>query len=138
LFLSISNGTAESVPRERVPDAEPDDAGSAGTDTVPSAIEYPEDPAADLVIVDDNTSCLLDETAKLVANTYVFFLVVNMDGIAPLDDVDTLQSTWVSFSMDEEFLQMIMCKLSKTKSFRQLLQGPSELVQKAPVLASAA
>ena len=26
-----------------------------------------------------------------------------MDGMAPLDDVDTLQSTWASFSMDEEF-----------------------------------
>ena len=25
-----------------------------------------------------------------------------MDGLAPLDDVDTLQSTWALFSMDEE------------------------------------
>ena len=33
---------------------------------------------------------------------------------------------------------MIRYKELKTKSFRQLLQGPSELVQKAPVVASAA
>ena len=81
LLLPLSDGTVESVPRERAPDAEPDDAGSVGTDTVPSTMAYPEDPAVDLVIVDGNAWCPLDETSKLAFNTSSCSFVVNMDGI---------------------------------------------------------
>ncbi len=75
LLLPISAGAAETVPRERVPEPEPDDAGSVGIDTVFSTIEYPGEIAADLVIVDDNTWCLLYETSKLALNTLSFSFV---------------------------------------------------------------
>ena len=39
LLLPISDGTEVLVPLDMVPDEEPDDAGSVGTDTVPSTIE---------------------------------------------------------------------------------------------------
>ena len=43
------------VPPGLVPDEEPDDAGSAGTDTVPYAIEYLADPTGDLLMFDDGS-----------------------------------------------------------------------------------
>ena len=44
LLLPISGGTAAHVLSDPVPDAEPSDAESVNTDTVPSTISYIEDP----------------------------------------------------------------------------------------------
>ena len=81
LLLPISDGTEVLVPPDLVPDEEPDDAGSVGTDTVPSTVEYLEDHTADLVILDDHLWCFLDETSKLQSNTASFRFLMAMDGV---------------------------------------------------------
>ena len=43
----------------------------------------------------------LTRTASLLPTPHSSF-VVNMDGIVPLDEVDTLLSTWASFPEDED------------------------------------
>ena len=75
LLLPILDGTEVLVPPHIVPDEEPYDAGSVGTDTVPSPIAYPEDPTDGLVILDDSSWSLLHETSKLVSNTSSFSLL---------------------------------------------------------------
>ena len=59
---------------------------------------YPEDPDADLVIVDDRSWCLLDETIELASNTFYFSFVVNMDGIAPPTGTSTRPATLSLFA----------------------------------------
>ena len=76
-----------------MPDAEQDDEGSVGTDTVPSTIEYPEDPTVDLAILDDSSWRLLDKTSKLASNTSSCSYVVSLDGIISLTDTDTIPTT---------------------------------------------
>ena len=97
LILPTTAPSSTEVPRERGSDSEGDNDGSRETDTVPSTIEYPEN--LDLFGPQDDESWpVLDETCKFASNTASFFsFVVNMDGIVPLDEVDTLLSTWASF-----------------------------------------
>ena len=64
----------------------------------------------------------LDETCKLASNAASVSFVLNMDGIVPLDEVDTLLNTWASFPEDDdEPPRCLMTK--KMKSFTLRLQG---------------
>ena len=50
----------------------------------------------------DESWPFIEETCQFASNTASFARVANMDGIAPLDDVDTLLSTWASVPEDED------------------------------------
>jgi hypothetical protein len=91
LLLPFSDGTAVLVPSDPVPDAEPSGTESASTDTVPSTIEYLEDPTADLFMLDGSSWRYLDETSKLASNTSSFSFVVDMDGLVSLNHTDTVR-----------------------------------------------
>ena len=70
---------------------------------MPSTIEYPENPSAQLYVLEDDDSwSLLEETNKLASNTASSSLVVNILGIIPLTDTDNLQTTLALFSMGKE------------------------------------
>ena len=77
----------------------------------PSTIEYPENPADDLIVwADDESWCFLDETSKLAPNTVACPFAVNMDGIVALADMDTLPSTLSLFAMDCQYRQQFLWK----------------------------
>ena len=54
------------------------------------------------VLQDDDSLTFLNETCKLASIPASFSFVVNMDGVVPLDEVDTLLSTWASFPEDDD------------------------------------
>ena len=54
------------------------------------------------VLQDDESWPFLDETCKLASNTASFSFVVNMEGIVPLDEVDTLLGAWASSPEDDD------------------------------------
>ena len=49
MLLPTSEEAEGSVPRERSDEQYPEDEGPAGVDSVPSSIDYPEDPSVDMV-----------------------------------------------------------------------------------------
>ena len=101
LILPTTAPSSTEVRRERGSDSQRENGGSSETDTAPSTIEYPEN--IDLFVLQDDESWpFLDETCKLASNTASFSFVVNMDGIVPLDEVDTLLNTWASFPEDDD------------------------------------
>ena len=55
-----------------------------------------------LALQDYESWPFLDETCKLASNTASLSYVVNVDGIAPLDEVDAVLSTWASFPEDDD------------------------------------
>ncbi len=67
LHLPTNDETAQDFPRWRVPEEDPEDGGYVDTDTVPSTIEYPGDIVVDLVMLDDSSWRLVDETSKLAS-----------------------------------------------------------------------
>ena len=62
---------------------------------MPSTIEYVEN--LDLFVLQDDAYWpFLDETCELASNAASFSSVVNMNGIVPLDVVNTLLGSWAS------------------------------------------
>jgi hypothetical protein len=55
--------------------------GQGDSSSVPSTVEYPDNNAADLVILNDRSWCFLSDTSKLASNTSSFSFVVSVDGI---------------------------------------------------------
>ena len=63
LLLPTSDET-EGVPRERADSQDQGDEGQGDNSSVPSTVEYPDNNAADLVILNDRSWCLLSDISK--------------------------------------------------------------------------
>ena len=71
-FLPITDEVEYSGSRERPQGQYPEDECQADVDSVPSAIDCPENLSFDLVILDDHSWCFLSETSKLGSTTASF------------------------------------------------------------------
>ena len=68
--MPTSIAADNAFPREQAPGPDQADELSADTDTDSATIEYPENPAVDLYVLEDNDSwCCLNETSTLSSNT---------------------------------------------------------------------
>ena len=88
LLLPTTDQT-EGVPRERADSQEQGDEGQGDSSSVSSTVEYPHNNAADLVILNDRSWCLLSDISKLASNTSSFSFVVLLDGITDLSHEET-------------------------------------------------
>ena len=88
----------DSVPRERSQGQDPEYEGQADADSIPSILDYPENPSVDLVIVDDRSWYFLSESCKLASNNASFSCVVNVGGIKTLEEGQTMHSTLVALA----------------------------------------
>ena len=91
LLLPTTDET-EGVPRERADSQDQGDEGQGDGSSVPSTVEYPDHNAADLVILDYRSWCLLNVFffSKLASNTSSFSFVVGLDGMKDLSHEETL------------------------------------------------
>ena len=83
LLLHTTDET-EGVLRERADSQDQGDEGQGDSSSVPSTVEYPDNNAADLVILNDSSWCLLSDISKLVVDTSSFSFVVGLDGLTYL------------------------------------------------------
>ena len=102
-FLLPTTDEIEGVPRERADSQGQGVEGQGDNSVVPSTVEYPDNNAADLVILNDRSWVFLHETSKLAANTSSFSFVVGLDGIKDLSYEETSPFTHgVLASMTDE------------------------------------
>ena len=57
LLLPTTDEAEDAVSRECPQGRDPEDEGQADVDSVPSAIDYRENPSVDLVVLDDHSWC---------------------------------------------------------------------------------
>ena len=92
-FLLPTTDETEGVPRERAHSQDQGDEQQGDNSSVPSTVEYPDNYAADLVILNDRSWCLLSDISKLASNTSSFSFVVVLDGITDLSHEETVHFT---------------------------------------------
>ena len=88
-MLPITDEVEDSVPRERSQEQDPEYEGKADVGSIPSAIDYPDNPLVDLVGCDDQSWCFLSETFKLASNAASLSFAVNVDGAKTLEEEET-------------------------------------------------
>ena len=79
--LMPTTDETEGVPRERADSQDQGDEGQGDNSSVLSTVDYPDNNAADLVILNGRSWCLLSDISKLASNTSSFSFVVGLDGI---------------------------------------------------------